>query len=466
MALLTALFDRTVKTAEEAFRVKSVTTHAMNQAIKEWYDLYYDDTATETSDPSQRLPVSIVSKLTKTTFSEYNAAPVDPEGEKGEYIAEILTALGRCRKKAIQQAFIGGRCYLKPNYHEHGLSFAVVNRLSYLVLAQDENGEPTDICLSEKTTLNERYYTLLERRQTDTLGHLAIENRLYMSYDGKGLGVEVPLTTLERYAALLPLVILPEPVYSLGLIPLSTPLENCVDDSSEHVSIYAPAAGLIRAINLNEAQINGEFSRGKSRIFVSDDLLKRDRQGRRQLKDNLFVKLDSDPEDSPGITIFSPALREQSYLNRKREYLRNIETVIGIKRGILSEVEAVERTATEITSSEGDYSLTIQDFQEMWEIAVKEALRVCPILGRLYGGWTVRELSGDDVAITWGNGVLYDEDKERSEDMAMAAAGMLKPEIVVAKRFNLPWETEEDLKLIREKYMPGGTEEEPEDGDE
>ena len=109
-------------------------------------------------------------------------------------------------------------------------------------------------------------------------------------------------------------------------------------------------------------------------------MLKRDTDGHTRFKDHLFVGLDEDIE-TVGVTIFSPALREQSFLARKQEYLRNVESVIGLKRGLLSEVEAVERTAKEITSSEGEYSLTVIDIQNMWNDAVFEACRLCGILG-------------------------------------------------------------------------------------
>ena len=62
------------------------------------------------------------------------------------------------------------------------------------------------------------------------------------------------------------------------------------------------------------------------------------------MKDSLFVALDESP-DALGITVFSPELREQSYLNRQQAYLRALENTVGLKRGILSQVEAVDRTA-------------------------------------------------------------------------------------------------------------------------
>lgn len=86
---------------------------------------------------------------------------------------------------------------------------------------------------------------------------------------------------------------------------------------------------------------------------------------------------------------------------------------------------------------------------------MREVLRVCDVLGRMYQHWTGAVLNPDkDVTISWGDGILYDADKTWADYMAMVAAGMLKPEIALAWKFDLSWETPEDLAKIREKYMP------------
>lgn len=61
-----------------------------------------------------------------------------------------------------------------------------------------------------------------------------------------------------------------------------------------------------------------------------------------------FIGLPDDPANV-GVTVYSPQLRVEQYLARKQDILRSCESLIGFKRGILSEVEAAERTATEIT---------------------------------------------------------------------------------------------------------------------
>ena len=171
--------------------------------------------------------------------------------------------------------------------------------------------------------------------------------------------------------------------------------------------------------------------------------------GRQVLPAGLFVGLDDDPS-ATGITIFSPALRQQSFLERKREYLRNLESLIGLKRGLLGEVEAAQRTATEVTSSQGDYALTIRDLQLMWQQAAGQALALCRKLAGLYGLPT----GAGELVIDWGNGVLFDREKAFAETLTLVENGMLRPEIALAWRYGLPWETEQDLAAVRQKYMP------------
>lgn len=441
-----------------AFQAVDITSKEMRNAICEWYDLYFQRIADKNEDPCQRIPYTIVQKLTKTVFSEYAAAPAM---EKDTFVGEILSALEDKHTEAMQMALIGGECALKPVFEKTGIRFATVPRHNILVFARSADGAMTDIGLMEQTAWDKCYYTLLERRTVDENGYLTIRNKLYRSYDRNQLGQLVALNSLPQYAELPDEYTFQQAVGSTGLVPLRTPMVNCVDGSCDAVSVYAAAVGLIHNININEAQLNGEFDRGQSRIVVSSDMLGKDKNGNSVLADNVFVGLDDDQE-TVGFNIFSPQLREASFLARKQEYLRNVENVIGLKRGLLSEVEAAERTATEITSSAGEYNLSIIDFQRMWEKTVMEAMRVCSILGQLYRVEGAHEIQDDAFSIDWGNGILYDENKAWEDYKGMVAAGLLKPEIALGWRFNMPTETDADLELIRKKYMPVSVAEEVE----
>ena len=425
---------------QEAFGASDKTTKAMQAAIAQWFSLYYRDVVEDGEDPCQRIAYTVVSKLVRSVFAEYAAV-----GE-GAFTQQVLQALDAVREQAVALALVGGECYLKPWLEGDRFAFTLIPRDRVLIFGRDARGEPTDVGTMERSTLGGAYYTLLERRTVDEKGYLTIENRLYRSFTEESLGSPVLLRSHPAYGELADCYTYDKPVGSVGLVRLKTPMLNCVDGSADGVCVYAAAVGLIRAVDRNEHQLSGEFDRGQSRVFVSADLLDSG-----SLKDNVFVGLDEAPE-RVGITLFSPQLREQSYLARKQEYLRNVESLIGIKRGLLCDANLDQRTATEISASETEQALTVMDFQNMWQRAAVQAVQLCAVLGALYG------VSGEAAAvqIDWGNGVLYDEEKRWEDYKQMVAAGLLAPEVALGWRFGLPAETDEERAIIRKKYMPAG----------
>lgn len=451
MSVFSALRDTINCT--EAFGTADITGKQMQYAIDEWFGLYYNPQKTREEDPCMQIPYTIVRKLTKTVFSEFETQTDDT------FAQSVLESLETVREEAVQKALIGGECLMKPIPNGTGWKWVVVARNDMMILGRGVDGTITDIGTVEVTTQDKWTYTLLERR-TQENGFLRIQNKLFRSNSGRTLGARVPLGTLPQYAELPEDYTYPVKLESVGLVPVRCPAENNVDGSKDGVSVYSAAVGLVHNINSNEAQLNGEFDRGKSRVFVSDDLLARDETGnKKKLQDTVFVALDGGTKEA-GMTIFSPALRDESYERRKQGYLRAVESIIGLKRGLLSEVEAVERTAKEITSSEGDYNLTVIDFQRMWSAAVKEAMRICGMLGKLYNVAGAHEVKQDDYSLNYGDGVLYNPDKEDEIQFRLVQTGLLKPEKYLAWRFGLPSDTEEDLKKIRKTYMPEAEESE------
>lgn len=428
---------------EEAFGAWDKTSPAMRKAIGEWFRLYYGRERSEQTDPCQRIAYTVVNKLVRTVFGEYTTQSED------SFCRGVLEELRKQSRQVLELSLIGGECYLKPCISEKGIYFTRIPRYNALIFARDPGGKVTDIGTVETGTRGRYYYTLLERRTVDDKGYLTVQNRLFRSLNSQNLGVAVPLSTHPDYADLPESYRYAEPIGSIGLVQVRTPMLNCVDGSEEGVSVYAAAAELIRAVDENEKQLREEFRRGQSRLIVSRDMLRQDAQGDPVLADHLFVGLDEDPEQV-GITVFSPALRQQSYLERKLEYLRNVESVIGLKRGMLTDANALERTATEISASAADYSLTVIDFQRMWEDTVRQAMSLCCVLGRLYGISCPQE---PEYAIDWGNGVLYDEDKTWADYKEMVASGLLKPEVALGWRFNMPAQTESQCAAIRNRYM-------------
>ena len=424
---------------EERFGASDKTTKAMKTAIEDWFTLYYQDDSQASSDPCQRIAYTVVNKLVKSMFGEYNAVAEDSAAQ------QLVNTLDKHKKHAVQLALVGGECYIKPCPGVEDFSFTLIPRNNLLIFGRNQEGNPTDVGTMERTAYGKYFYTLLERRTVGEDGCLNITNQLYRSADSDSLGNPVNLSDYPGYVGMQEHYRFEAPLGGIGLVRMKTPMLNCVDGSQEGVSIYGAVTGLIHNINENEAQMNGEFNRGESRVIVSRDML---RDG--QLQDHLFVGLDEDPE-RVGMTVYSPQLRYEAFLARKQEYLRNVESLVGMRRGMLSDANMEERTATEITSSAGDFNLTVIELQKMWEDAQTEVLQLCGKLATLYHLPYPEQMQ---VTIDWGNSTLYDEDKVWEEYRQMVSMGLIAPEVALGWRFNLPASTEEERQTIRERYMP------------
>ena len=424
----------TIYDYEGAFGMADRTSAAMRQAIENWKALYYG-AQVEGEDPCQRLAYTIVTKLTKAAFGEYKAFA------RQEAAQAVLDALEQVRQKAFSTALVEGECYLKPCPEVGGFSIGVIPGSNVLIFGQDAAGTPTDIGLVETSVGGEYYYTLLERRQVEQ-GQLTITYQLYRSGDSGKLGQQVPLAEHPLYAELQDTCTYPLP--NIGLVRIKMPVVNCVDGTDRGVAVYAAAEGLIHNIDCNESQLCGEFSRGESRVIASRDML-RDQS----LQDHLFVGLDEDPENV-GITVFSPQLRHEAFLARKQEYLRNVESIVGLRRGMLSDANVEDRTATEIASSTADFNLTVLELQGMWEQAVRECVALCGVLAGIYR----LPAPEGEISVDWGNGILYDETTQWAEYLEMVKAGILKPEVALGWRFGMAADTEAEQAAVREKYMP------------
>ena len=430
---------------EQAFGKSDVTSVKMRAAVREWFDLYYG-VPRAGEDTAPRVAALIVGKLCRTVFAEYETR-LPPEAP--DPLRRSLSALNAAAKTAMQYALVGGECLLKPVPRDGAFDFAAIRRDCYVPLARDAHGSLLAVGTMERHSVDGRQYALLERRTAGADG-LTIETRLF-ELNGQTLGRCVPLATLPACAELVPQLVLPG-VQGVGLAVLKTPLMNCVDGSTDAVSIYAPAAGLLHALARCEEQLNAEFANGASRVFASEDLLRPDAQGRRVLQDDLFVGLPDDPANV-GVTVYSPTLREGSYLARKQDLLRGCESLLGLRRGILSEVEtpAEPRTATEIAATSVDYDLTIRDLQSAWTDTVQQAMALCSALGAVYGLDGLPQTAAP--AIDWGDGVLYDRARIWAEQRELVDAGLLRPELALAWYFDLSHETEAELAEIRRRFM-------------
>ena len=458
MAVFSAL--RSINTAqsfEDVFKAKDITSPEMLRAIMTWFSLYFDDKTDDKQDGAQRIPYIIIDGLGKAVFSEYGYS-IDEGKLNGKQIKATLDNLDNVRNKAFQWAGIGGEILLKPVMKRGNFVFLVINRSNMVVLARDSEGNITDLATCEITVKSEEsksvYYQLLERRTVDNQGKCTVENRLYKSDNVNDIGSSVPLGSISEYADLQPTFCFPLALDGTGLISVKMPTVNCVDGSQDGVSIYAAAVKEILKLYDHETRSQDEYDLTAPHLVASIDVQRRDKNGRLiEIPKYITPLLDEDPTEA-GLQIWNPKPNQSELEARDDQIKRAIENIIGLRRGFLSKSDVQEFTATEILSTTTKMAHLIKDLQMMWESVLPETVRVCSLLAQMYNliGWTAAD--PPEVVIEWGDGILYDEEKEFTRLNLMTAQGKLKDEYLLGWYYDMPTDTPEDLQAIREKYMP------------
>ncbi len=419
---------------ETAFGQADVTTGAMRAAIAQWYDLYYRSAAGRDACYAQRIPYTVVDALYRACFGEYRFDVVAADGAgdggaKGALVRGALEALDRVRAAAFQHALIGGEVFLKPlPLPAGGFAFTVTPRIGYAVLGRDAAGEITAVGSREVTREKGRIYTLLEKRFVGAGGCLTIESKLYESRAEGTLGRRVALEKLEKYAGMREVLTLPRPC-GLGMVHMRTPMANCVDQSWDGVSVFAAAAGKILACARHEQRIEDEYRLTRPHVIASVDIQRRDENGELMALPEYITPLVDDDVASAGLTVYNPKPNQAELEARSQQHLRDIENIIGLRRGMLANVEREERTATEVQASSTRYAMTIAEFCGMWKQAVARAAALCDVLGQMYHGWDAGPYGA--VEVSFGDGVLYDTDKEFERIFRTVKEGWLAPEVLV-----------------------------------
>lgn len=453
----------------DVFGAEDITSAAMKNAVAEWYDLYFRCAPSGAAAWAQRIPYTIVDALQCACFGEYRAGvAAGGNAAKARLLGGALDALERVRGLAFQHALIGGEVFIKPvpraasrpslasarsaetgeptpgdlrsggtprgkeppvwDRSDGSFSFTVVARPGYMVLGRDDAGAITAVGSREVSWQDGRQFTLLEKRLVGPDGLLTIESRLYESRSKGSLGRRVPLDKVAKYAGMREVLTLPRPC-GLGMVHMKTPMVNCVDQSFDGVSIYAAAAGKIAAAARHEARTEDEYRLTQPRVIASVDIMRRDENGDVLDVPEYIVPIVDDEPASAGLTVYNPAPNQAQLEARMHQHLRDIENIVGLRRGMLSGVEAAERTATEVAATSARYAMTVAGLCAMWRRAVADVAALCDVMGRMYLGWDAAPAPG--VEISFGDGVLYDADKEFDRLFRCVEAGVLPREALV-----------------------------------
>lgn len=144
--------------------------------------------------------------------------------------------------------------------------------------------------------------------------------------------------------------------------------------------MYSRGVDAIRIADKRYSQLDWEFDSKEAAVHIANSLLHFNTNTQRfempAGNDRLYRALDynAGAQDKPLLEAYSPAIREQSYINGFNAQLRRVEFACSLAYGTLSDPSTVDKTAEEIKSSKQRSYSFVKDCQIALQMALTDLI--------------------------------------------------------------------------------------------
>ena len=422
----------------------------MANAINSWSNMYNNsppwlDDYIETLG----LPGAIANELARLVTIEFKSEIKNNEGLNKIY-QELIDVL----RINTEYACAKGGLIFKPYFNGSNIEVDLIQQDNFLPISYNAIGEITSAVFLEYKIIGDKKYTRLEYHDFKE-GNYTVKNITYVKSNlvkDNSLGKRTILASVPEWSKLQEEISLnnaTRPLFSYFKIPQA----NAIDSNSPlGVSCYAKAIDLIKEADKQYSRILWEYEGTELAINASESLFKLNKNGEYEVpkgKERLFRLFSWEERDGKQLLdTFSPDIRDSNLFNGLNNLLRRIEFNCGLAYGTLSEINDVSKTATEIkTSKQRSYS-TVKDIQKSLEKALKDLILSMNDLATLYK-LNINPLDIDkDVSFEWDDSLVLDKDSELESMRNDVAAGILRPELYLSKKYGVS--EEEALKMMPE----------------
>lgn len=393
-------------------------TQAMIDAINDWKNMLSGKADwCEGHVESLRLEEGICRE-----FADAALVEMEMQILNNEQLDKTLKKAAVDLNKKMQNGLALGSLVLRPLGPD---KFEYITADKMIPISFDDDGKPNDIAfLSVKRVGENNYYFRLERHYF-TNGNLTIENNCYHSQSRSDIGQRCELENVPEWSKIQPGPIIYPGMTQMDFGYYQNPVENKIDESGCGVSIYESAIGLIRKADRQAARLDWEYESGERAIHVDERALKHSK-GKTylpKLSNRLYRGLNlDDGKDKELFKEYSPQMRDEAYKRGLEECKREIEFNVGLAYGDLSDVQNVEKTATEVLTSKTRKYNRVTAIQNNLEKCLQDFVQALAFYNGCY-------MSGIEFACKFKDSILTDEESERQQDrqdVSMGAMSLLE----------------------------------------
>lgn len=461
---------------EQKLNVQIATSGVMDNAISLWLQMYENKPpwiGGKENTKSLNLPAAISEEFARLILTEFE---LSVEGSpRADFINEQLKNYIDNMSNIVEMWGALGGIVIKPYASgedpETGkpdrIRLDIVKANRFYPTAFTSNKEIMGGVFIDTKRVGDYLYTRLENHILNG-DHYVVENKAYrseqintMSTEDDQISVqhpfmtEVELGSVEEWAGLSPRVEM-DGIQHPFFVYIKVPRANTIDpDSPLGASVYSRAVDVIQEIDRQYSRTLWEYKVKEAAIHVADDLLEHDKYGDPILdegEERVYKTFDFEGKTNEGyIQPYSPDIRDTSMFKGLDELLRKCEFLVGLAYGTLSNLETVDRTATEIKASKQRSYTAVSNMQKAWDSGIDELLNVMDMICTLYDMVPEGEVN---KSCTWGDGILEDTEVEYQRRWSMVMAGKYKLEKFYAWYFGCTEEEAAELIPSQPTYPP------------
>lgn len=412
----------------------SARSKQMDEAINLWQQIFLRNPYWVSSKHSRSLNLASVA-------SQYVARLVCTELEVDIYGSKKADLVDSAFKSfltqlpmAVQSALALGEVAFRPFVQDGKVLIEWLRADQFYPVEINANGDISKIVFLSYANFNNSLFLRAEIHHDDGLLYHITNQAFLCSADGKPKS-SVSLDKVPQWKNLREEVVISNLNSKLFAV-WRMPFANTIDATSQPVSIYANALGVLRDIDRLYDDYCFEFDTARRKLILREDSLRLRNDGSPILPhsehaDDVFLPLDLSGDSSP-FGDYTPQIREQDYRNALNQLFRLFEMQIGISSGTFSLDNNGAATATEIISKDRKTFYTVREIQEQGKLMFSELICAVSNLVSLYA----LAPEGDvDFSVSFGDSVFEDTESEFQRRLKLVELGM-KPELLLQWYFN------------------------------
>lgn len=404
----------------------------MKEALLKWKKAYVNESSWLKKDvESLELPAAISSEIARLVTVESTITFTG--SARADFISKQLDYFRNQKKEIVEMACAIGGMYFKPYVNNGKVVIDYVYQDEAIPFRFDSEKKITGVVFPTFLIEDNKRYVRLEIHDY-TEDNYTISNRCFVSknmyLDGPvigNLGNEIDIKKIKAWENIEPLIEVSGtdgPLFSYFRIPLA----NNIDRKSPlGVSVFSRALKRIRKADIQASRLDWEFESKETAIELDESYLMEDIYGNKKLpqgKERMYRTYSGTDSFDKGKIFehFSPAIRDQSFINGMDRYLRDIEFNSGLAYGTLSNPQNIDKTAEEIKASKQRSYQLVKDIQNSLEEALKELIRCIDELATAYSLVPDGEYN---ILFEWDDSIIVDAAKEKQQDIQDINTGVL-----------------------------------------